>query len=180
MTLPSGTRSRLFCALTFLAVLAAAPACEDDENGTVTFTPVSRTPAPEQVYLDLDFTDPDSAALVIRVRDTDDIQRVDLRLQYDPNVAIYRDFAPGLLLEQNGATVVYGVAEESPGVLRIQIERTTGTADAGTSDPQLIQLGFDVRVGTSAISFVSGAQLFDGSDVAIPGVTFFGGILTRS
>lgn len=173
-------RSRL---LGVVVLAAQTLTCESDDSGlTAEFLPAARTPAAKQVYLSPDDFNDDRVAVAVRVRDTDDINRADLVLVYDPIRVVFRTHSRGSLLEQAGGAVSYDVRETVPGQLQIQVIRTSGgTVSAGTDDPALVLLSFQVvQAGTALASFTASSSLSDATPAPLSGIAFFGGNLVGS
>lgn len=164
-----------------LAIAAAASlllGCESSGSPSshTSFTPDTRTPAPKQVFLAEESASGSSLAVAVRVRATTGIHGADLTLTYDPVRLLFRNSSAGTLLEQGNASATYDVRETTAGVLRMQIQRNTaGTVDAGTNDPQLVVIAFDVLIQGSAVATFSSSSLLDEAGDPILGITFFGG-----
>ena len=105
-----------------LCALALAGCSGEDGVDRLRFAESSRTPGPEQVYLEDELILGESITLSVRVRDTADVASADLRLVYDPALVVYRAFGNGSLLEEGGSDVAYQVFEEQPDVDRVRAE----------------------------------------------------------
>jgi hypothetical protein len=174
---------RIACGISVTAAALLLLGCKDSgtASSSASFSADARTPGPKQVFLTSDAASGSSIAASVRVRVTTGIHSADLTLSYDPVRLLFRSSSAGTLLEQGNATVTYDVRETTPGVLRIQVQRTTsGTVNAGTDDPPLVSLAFDVLIQGSAPAAFSSSALFDESGNPIPGVVFFGGAFIGS
>jgi hypothetical protein len=164
-----------------LGPLLAGCGGSDDAPDAVAFVPFPRPPGAGQVFLSADAVSGATTVLSVRVRSVAGLAATDLRLEYDPTIAVFRGFSAGTLLEGGDGLAAYVVGETEPGRLRIAVTRTgPGTVDAGEDDPPVVRLTFTAgRRASGQLVFAPESELL-GPTGPIPDVELYGGTLVGS
>jgi hypothetical protein len=142
------------------------------------FTPTTTDPGPQSVALALGGTNANLVTLQVRVADVADVFGADFELHFDPNMMEFVSWSPGVLLETDGAQVVYQVTPLTD-YLQIGMSRIDPPQGVDvTGSRTLIHLTFRARApGTSLARTVNGG-LLDSQPPApgpIPGISWLGG-----